>query len=404
MFKSDKDADADEDDEDDDDQPHVVSQRTPYEGDVQGRIHKLCDMVVVFFCFPPIPLDAFPNFRKTFAAAKDELLTNLSDYAIRLDTFGQEIPKETAKEEAKETAKNMLEKMFMISGEDDNDQQLEQLQVIVRLCADMILEVGHDVGDVDDSNVSFFLNMVVSPFLKAAFLVKQSPPLAVEEKDEGGEGSQRSLDSPYHYSVRDGDSLPSPSPFKFSLDSPSRSGQSSDESDDENSQPVDTYIGFETPEKTQSLQRVLLSSQWKSPDPASINYFNVVVALRRDILSSDDTEIFGGLEEPNIRVIIDRICRLWNKHKTHDAGFEVVFIEDLVKASREGGSSRKKSSTRTRRKLRRNCRRNQHTNKHKRSSSKKAKHNTIKHRKSYRKHTHTIRRRKSRHNNRSRRK
>ena len=57
-----------------------------------------------------------------------------------------------------------------------------------------------------------------------------------------------------------------------------------------------------------------------------------------------------------------------------------------------GGSS---TRTRRRRNLHRNHRRTQYTNKHKRSS-KTTKHSTIKHRKSYRKHNRTIKRRKSR--------
>jgi hypothetical protein len=54
------------------------------------------------------------------------------------------------------------------------------------------------------------------------------------------------------------------------------------------------------------------------------------------------------------------------------------------------------SSTRTRRRRNRNHRRTQYTNKHKRSASKTTNRATIKHRKSYRKHKHTVKRRKNR--------
>jgi hypothetical protein len=72
------------------------------------------------------------------------------------------------------------------------------------------------------------------------------------------------------------------------------------------------------------------------------------------------------------------------------AAAEAAAAQKRERPPTEGGST-----TSTRRKLHRNHRRTQYTNKHKRSI-KNTKHNTIKHRKSYRKHNRTIKRRKSR--------
>ncbi len=123
-------------------------------------------------------------------------------------------------------------------------------------------------------------------------------------------------------------------------------------------------------------------------EPVSENTVNDILLFLIADIQRDTSEIFK--EDTSI---IGNICAVWSR-RMRDPNSEIIFIPQLMAPGLDGGSSKNKSSIRTRRKLGRNHRRTQHTNKrkHKRSSSK---HTTIKHRKSYRKHHRTIKRHKN---------
>jgi len=320
---------------------------------IKQHMHHLCEAVCRFFSNDSTDKPIEPTFNQ----AKDTLLDGLVPF----------VPDQQ-----------------MVSSQEKKNILNENLCHNIHMCVDHIFTgMGYD----NNNAVEMCMGNLVKPFLKAAFVVvtKHDEPLDVPPDSKSNmrvvESNQDPPQSPSnrsndwvggpHHPVSDTGSFP---------DSPVFSQHSKSEEQDM----LEATQSFSPPRHSQP--------QFNLIDDVDILFFTLF--LIADI-QKDNSRIFNS----NDSHIIRNICREWTeefckKNNPHLHNCQIIYIPHLVPPT-DGGGRRNKSSIRTRRKLGRNHRRNQHTNKHKRSSSKTTRHTTIKHRKSYRKHNHTIKRRKN---------
>ena len=335
------------------------------QSDITDRIQRLCDTVGYFFSHD----NEHHPFKTIFDDAKNELLD-------RLVGFLPTLRKESLQEKKKRLNLSLSNN--------------------IQKCVEHILTLGTDevVNDFH-GNVQACMSILVNPFLKAAFVVvtTDDEPLDVPSGSESNMGevvdSSQDPQSPLNRSNSywlGGPPQMSDTHYSFP-DSPVFSQTSKSQEPD-------------MPEATRSFSPPRRSpAQLQFIQDVPVQYF--LLFLTADI-QKYDSSIFKKEEDNNI---IENICHEWTQifceGNPHLHNCQIIFIPPnfvLQGTATDGGGRRNKSSIRTRRKLGRNHRRTQHTNKrkHKRSSSKTTRHTTIKHRKSFREHNHTIKRRKKR--------